>query len=108
MGKRKGRKKKNLRLIHILLILVIFWVGRSIINQQITIRQMEKTIMEEEKEIEKLEREIEALSKEIKEKDSLEFIEKTAREDLKMVKPREIMYIDLKKEKNPFVNRRKR
>ncbi len=66
-----------------------------------------KIILQEKQEIEKLEREIRELSEEIEEKDSLNFVEKVAREELKMVKPREIMYIDKNKEKKPFVNSRK-
>lgn len=58
----------------------------------------------EEMEIAKLEKEIQQLNEEIQDKDSLEFIEKTARENLKMLKPREIMYIDKNKDRNHFIN----
>ena len=50
-----------------------------------------------------LSREIKELNIQIENSDSLEFIEKIAREDLEMVKPREIIYIDKeKKDKSVF------
>ncbi|NMA49960.1 MAG: hypothetical protein GX947_09410, partial [Tissierellia bacterium] len=42
-------------------------------------------------------RDIDGLSKEIGKSGTLEFVEKVAREDLGMVKPREIIYIDKSK-----------
>lgn len=101
------KRKKGFRLKHLLILLFIFWVGKSLISQQIAIKNAEKIILQEKQEIEKLEREIRELSEEIEEKDSLNFVEKVAREELKMVKPREIMYIDKNKEKKSFVNSRK-
>ncbi len=58
--------------------------------------------MHKKEEIAKIQREIEELNNEIEEKDSLDFVEKTAREELKMVKPREIMYIDKTRTKGPL------
>ncbi len=54
-------------------------------------------------EVQSLEKEIKNLNKEIENSDSLQFVEKVAREDLGMVKPREIIYIDKNKKKNPFL-----
>ena len=59
-------------------------------------------------EVQALEKEIESLNKEIESSDTLQFIEKVARDDLGMVKPREIIYIDTNKNRNPFFNIRKR
>lgn len=101
------KKKKGLRLKHILVLLFIFWVGRTLINQKIMIRESKERILEEENAIAKLEMEIDDLNKEIEEKDSLTFVEKVAREELRMVKPREIMYIDKNKDKKHFINFRK-
>ena len=57
-----------------------------------------------ETEIKELERDIRDLTIEIENSDSLKFVEKVARDDLGMVKPREIIYIDKNKIKNPFIN----
>lgn len=62
----------------------------------------------EERAVAQLEKEIEELNKEIEDKDSLEFVEKIAREDLRMVKPREIIYIDKNRDKNYFINFRRK
>lgn len=70
-------------------------------------KDLTKKKLEEEKGVAQLEYEIQELNKEIKGKDSLAFVEKIAREDLRMVKPREIIYIDKNKDKNPFMNFRK-
>ena len=61
----------------------------------------------EEQEVAQIEKEIEELSEEIKNKESLIFVEKVAREDLRMVRPREIIYIDKNKDKNHFMNFKK-
>ena len=50
-----------------------------------------------ETEITDLSKDIDILSKEIEKSGTLEFVEKVAREDLGMVKPREIIYIDISK-----------
>lgn len=55
-------------------------------------------------EIGTLERDISQLNKEIENSGSLEFVEKVAREELGMVKPRERVYIDKNKLKNSFFN----
>ena len=93
------KKKKGFRLKHLLLLLFVFWLSKSLISQRIVMREAKKTKLEKEAEIAKLEMEIEELNKQIKEKDSLKFVEKVAREDFKMVRPREIMYIDKNKDK---------
>lgn len=59
---------------------------------------------QQQEEIAKLKEEIQQLETEIENKDTLEFVEKVARDELRLVKPREIIYIDKNKEKNSFIN----
>lgn len=59
-------------------------------------------------EIDELEKDIDELNEEIQSSDTLQFVEKVARDDLGMVKPREIIYIDKNKKKNPFFTIRKK
>lgn len=59
-------------------------------------------------EIDELENDIDELNEEIQSSDTLQFVEKVARDDLGMVKPREIIYIDKNKKKNPFFTIRKK
>ena|SRR5699024_518816 len=103
----KKKKKNNLRLRHLILILFSIYVVITFVSQQKTIRALktEKTIKEEE--IVKLKKEVKELDKEIKDSDSLEFVEKVAREELNMVKPKEIIYVDQNKNKNLFFKTRK-
>ena len=100
--KRKGRRKAGFRLRHLIILFLVFWIGKTFINQSVMIKDLTSKKLEEEEEIAQLEKDIEELNEEIKNKDSLTFVEKIAREDLRMVRPREIIYIDKKKDKSPF------
>lgn len=95
---RKKRKKKGFRLRHLLMILLTFWLGKTLISQSIMMKDLNERKKQYEDEITQLEEEIQELKTEIDNKDSLEFIEKVARDELKLVKPREIIYIDKNKE----------
>lgn len=68
-------------------------------------KKLEREKSTKEEEIEILKSEIDGINNEIKDKDSLEFIEKVAREEFGMVKPREIIYVDKNKKRNPFLTR---
>ncbi|MDR7855676.1 septum formation initiator family protein [Tissierella sp.] len=99
----KKRKKKRLRLIHMIIgfffiyITLIFW------NQKNLMEGLEAKRDYNLKEIQVLEKEIENLNEEIENSNSLQFVEKIARDELGMVKPREIIYIDKNKKKNHFL-----
>ena len=98
------RRKKGFRLKHFLLLLFVLWLGKTVINQSIMIKELENRKLEEEEEIKTLEADIKKIEKEIESTDSLEFVEKVARDELRLVKPREIIYIDKNKENNLFSN----
>ena len=100
--KRRGRRKSGFRLIHLIILLFVFWIGKTLIGQSIMIKDLNSRKIKEEEEISQLEREIKVLNEEIENKDSLTYIEKIAREELRMVRPREIIYIDKNKEKSLF------
>ncbi|MCF6464558.1 FtsB family cell division protein [Clostridium sp. Cult2] len=100
--KKKGRRKSGFRLIHLIILLIVFWIGKTLISQSIMIKDLNSKRIKEEDEITLLKEEIEELSEEIENKDSLTFVEKIAREDLRMVRPREIIYIDKNKDKSLF------
>jgi len=96
------RRKKGFRLKHFILLLIAFYLGRTLIYQSIQMKELSQKKLKEEQEVTKLEKEIEELQEQIEKKDSLEFVEKVAREELKLVKPREIIYIDKNKQNNVF------
>lgn len=94
MARNKSISKKGFRIFHLGIILMIVYVAFVMNHQRNLAIDLEdrKTTMENE--IAHLESEIETLNKEIGMSGTLEFIEKIAREDLGMVKPREIIYVD--------------
>lgn len=98
--KRKKRRKKRFGLFHFILlfgliyIIVVFW------EQEKLLSELEAKKEENLLEVESLEKDIKDLEKEVEESDTLKFVEKVAREDLGMVKPRELIYIDKNKREN--------
>ena len=106
--KNKRKKKRGFRLKHLILVVLIFGLGKTLISQRIMMKNLVNKKLEEERQVSQLEKEIDELNKEIKSKDSLEFVEKVARKDLRMVKPREIVYIDKNKDKKQFMNFRRK
>ena len=100
---KKGRRKK-LKLIHVILGALAVYIGVIFWNQRILLKDLESKKDAISQEVRTLERDIENLNREIEESDSLLFVEKVARDDLGMVKPREIIYVDKDKKKNHFFN----
>ncbi|NLJ98391.1 MAG: septum formation initiator family protein [Tissierellia bacterium] len=107
--KNKKSKRKGFKLRNIILLVLILYIGKTFLGQGILMKDLKNRKLNEEQEISQLKEEIRELQEEIKTKDSLDFVEKVAREDLGMVKPREIVYIDKNKAKdrNHFMNFRK-
>lgn len=67
-------------------------------------RQKEALVRENQKTIEARSKEIKETGAAIRNSDSLEFAEKVAREDLGMVKPREVIYVDKEKDRTKSIN----
>ncbi|WP_229768511.1 FtsB family cell division protein [Tissierella pigra] len=100
----KKKNKKRLSLLNLIIGFLLIYVGLTLWNQRSLMKNLEAKRKEVQKEVQTLEKEINVLSKEIEDSDSLQFVEKVARDELGMVKPREIIYIDKNKNKNPFLN----
>ena len=100
MAVRKKKKRKGLRLKHVVFLIIIIYVLSIFLNQSKMMKNLVGKKMLLENEIKELEKDIEDLNKDIENSDSLEFVEKVAREELGMVKPREILYIDIDKVKD--------
>ena len=98
----KKKKRKKLRMRHIILLFFVVYISIIMLNQKKLMGNLQSKKTNIEGEINTLEKEIDYLNKEIANSDSLEFVEKTAREELGMVKPREIIYIDEGKKENSF------
>lgn len=99
---KKKRKKKKFSKMRIILFGILVYIMVIIINQNIMMRDLESKKALLTNEIYILEDEIEEMNDELDNSDSLEFVEKVAREKLGMVKPREIIVIDEGKTKGSF------
>lgn len=100
MGNRN--KKRRFKLRYIVFLFILFYIGTTFINQQITIKKLEKEKAEKQEEIKKLEAEINETKEIIDNIGNLDYIEKIARDELKMVKDGEIIFIDSTKKKDTF------
>ena len=96
----KKKKARRMRLIHLVLIFLGIYVAIVFNHQRTLMKDLTNKKLKNQAEIQKLESDIEELNEEIKTSGSLEFVEKIARDELGMVKPREIIYIDKNKSKN--------
>lgn len=89
------------RLVKNILKLILFFAVISVLlvalfrEQWMKKRELEREIVLLETELRSIEKENETLEKEIKDSDSLQFVEKVAREEYGLVKPGEIIYIDI-------------
>ncbi|WP_240649022.1 septum formation initiator family protein [Anaerosphaera multitolerans] len=88
------RRKKTFPIFFAIIIFITITYGAVVMSKSISLRSQKLAeISENQKTIDSLKREIEDLEEEIDDSDSLEFLEKVAREQ-GMVKPREIIYVD--------------
>lgn len=105
MAKGKVKNKGRIRFGHVLIFIFVIYIVSTLISQRSMMKELEAERAKNQKEIEVLQTEIKELDSKIKNSDSLEFVEKVAREELRMVKPREIIYVDKDKNKDPFLNK---
>ena len=92
------RKKFPVALAIIILFSVVY--GSVKIGKSMSIRNQKLEIISgNKKEISNLKLEIDNLNSELENSSSADFVEKVAREELGMVKPREVIYVDKDKEK---------
>ena len=93
-------KRKFPPLLMLILVLVILYGTYSVSNSLITRNRIKQQMSENDKKIKTLKDDISKIKEEIENSDSLEFIEKVAREEYGMVKPREVIYVDKEKANN--------
>ncbi|WP_352418153.1 septum formation initiator family protein [Proteiniborus sp.] len=101
---KENKSRKRFRVRHFLIFAIIVYLGITFFNQQKIIKALENEKIQKQDEIEKLNGEIKDIEEKLKYTDSLEYIEKMAREELKMVMPDEIIYIDTNKSKEDKSN----
>lgn len=98
-----GKKKRRFKLIHVITCAIIIYTIITVWNQRSLMIDLQSKKKEEKLVNSQLEKEIKDLEKEIQNSQTLEFVEKVARDELGMVKPREIIVIDKNKTSNPFL-----
>lgn len=92
-------KRKLYPLVYAIIILLMVVYFGFLMSKAIVARNQKLDILaEDQRMVKQLNKDIDSLNKEIKNANTLDFVEKTARDDLGMVKPKEIIYIDKNKE----------
>ncbi len=99
MENKPRKRKKRTNPTYLILVGIVLYVSWTFINQQIRLQDMEKEQAVYKKQVQELKEEEESLIHEKNILDDPTYIEKVARERLKMVKPNEIIYIDQEKAK---------
>lgn len=98
------KKKKKIKLRHFIILFFVIYISMIVVNQN----KLKKDLRAKEKEVKEdiiiLQEDIEELNNQIEKRGSIEFLENVAREELGMVKPNEIIYIDKGKFKNSVFN----
>lgn len=96
MGKVKNKRK--LTLLNILAVILAFYVVFTFISQQFTLSKLNEKKEKTQLELKVLKEEVSDIENKIDKSDTVEYIEKIAREELDMAKPREIIYRDKNKQ----------
>lgn len=86
--------------MHIIVILLVVYISVVMLNQRKLMKNLQSKKNSLQSEINVLQKDINDLNYEIENSDSLQFVERIAREELGMLKPREIIYVNTKKLKN--------
>lgn len=94
MAKKKRIKKRGIRITHVLAVLLLIYLVSALNHQRQLMNTLESKKEILQSEIVLLEDSIEDINSQIEKSGSLEFVERVARDELGMVKPREIIYID--------------
>lgn len=94
------KKASRFPLMLFLVILISVSYGAFVISSNLSQRNEKLAeISDKKQKVEQLNKEIKGLEKEIKNSDSIKYVEKVAREELGMVKPKEVVYVDKEKAK---------
>lgn len=94
------KKKRKIKFKNIIFLIVLIYIFASMAKQKMLLKELNAKKMDLQDEIHHLEEDVNDLEEDIAESNTVDFIEKTARDELGMVKPREIIYVDKNKEKN--------
>ena len=105
---KKRRKRRRFKLIHLITLFILLYIVGTLWSQKRLMKELQTKERDNILVNEQLEMDIEELEKQIEDSQTLQFVERVAREELGMVKPREIMVIDKEKKKSPFIKKFKK
>ncbi len=95
-GKKRKRKPASYIVLGMLLM-ICFYVGITLLEQQQEMVQLKKEEQEIQSKIDNIQKEIDGITNNIESADTDEYIERIARENLKMIGSDEVIFIDLGK-----------
>ncbi|KDR94685.1 cell division protein DivIC [Peptoclostridium litorale DSM 5388] len=102
MSKSSGVSKKRFNveklIFNSIIVLIMLYIATALVKQEITIRKYKSQIKDIHAKIEAEKKDIDDIKKDIEQAENIDNIEKIARERLKMIKPGEIMYVDVDKD----------
>ncbi|MDO5713052.1 MAG: septum formation initiator family protein [Tissierellia bacterium] len=103
MKKRKRKWKPSSIILPLLLISLLWYLGSSTIEMSKVRRDKIITIRRNNEKIAQMEKDIQELEQEIEKSDTMDYVEKVARDEWGMIKPREIIFVDKnKKSEKPY------
>lgn len=91
------KMKTKISTVHIVIALISIYVLTVFIRQEIVMKDLHKKNVEADVELKGLKYEVKSIEKKINQKNEGEYIERIAREEFGMIKPREIIYRDKNK-----------
>ncbi|MDD7362787.1 MAG: septum formation initiator family protein [Peptoniphilus sp.] len=105
MAKQKQVHRVPIKTARWLIAIVAVICAIMTIRTHRTIAQKQALLEENRQKIERRSKDIKRTGHDIRHSDGLDFVEKVAREDLGMVKPREVIYIDKNKDREGDLNK---
>ncbi|HBB28205.1 MAG TPA: hypothetical protein DC000_02965 [Clostridiales bacterium] len=101
------KKKRKLNLINLVFVVFMLYFFMTVTSQKQMIRNLDEQIAQKETQRDSVKKKAESLASDVASIDDqqvlLEVVERVARNEYKMVKPNEIIYIDKNKMNNKFI-----
>lgn len=99
MGKKKNNKKrKNISIFHVILAILSVYLIVTFVKQEFVIRDLTKENKLADTELKDLKEDVNDLESKLDKSETVEYIERIAREELDMIKSNEIIYKDKAKQ----------
>lgn len=105
--KTSRKKKRKLNLLNLVFVVFLLYFFMTVATQKQMIRTLDDQITQKESQRNSVKKKAESLAKDVASIDDkdvlLKVVERVARNEYKMVKPNEIIYIDKNKMNNKFI-----